>query len=140
MSIWQTLFSSGKTIEKVGDGIYNGIDKAFYTDEEKALDNQKLIKIKMDMLKAYEPFKIAQRLLALVTAIPFVLIHLLITVTYILCIVLMEPGDGLTYILTELKALAGVNNSTLGEVVGYLFIFYFLGGAGEGIVRRFKKS
>jgi hypothetical protein len=58
MSIWTSLFSSPSVIKKAADGIYNGVDAAIYTDQEKASGF-------MGMLKGYEPFKIAQRLLML---------------------------------------------------------------------------
>ena len=70
MSIWASLFSSPSVIKKAADGIYNGVDAAIYTDQEKAAGF-------MGMLKGYEPFKIAQRLLMLVVTIPYVLIWFL---------------------------------------------------------------
>ena len=36
MGIWASLFSSPSVIRKAADGIYNGIDAAIYTDQEKA--------------------------------------------------------------------------------------------------------
>ena len=36
MSIWASLFSSPSVIKKTADGIYNGVDAAIYTDQEKA--------------------------------------------------------------------------------------------------------
>ena len=70
MGIWASLFSSPSVIKKAADGIYNGVDAAIYTDQEKAAGF-------MGMLKGYEPFKIAQRLLMLVVTIPYVLIWFL---------------------------------------------------------------
>jgi hypothetical protein len=52
MGIWASLFSSPSVIKKAADGIYNGVDAAIYTDQEKAAGF-------MGMLKGYEPFKIA---------------------------------------------------------------------------------
>ena len=57
------IFNSGnKTVDK---GI-ELIDNAFYTDQEKA-------STKLSLLKAYEPFKIAQRYLALIFCLPYAL-------------------------------------------------------------------
>lgn len=70
MSIWGTLFGSKNVIKQAANGIYNGVDKAFYTKEEKAQGF-------LELLKAYEPFKIAQRLLALVISIPYVVVWLM---------------------------------------------------------------
>lgn len=48
MAFWQTLFGAPKTIdkaldigEKITTGVVSGIDKCFYTDEEKAIALQK---------------------------------------------------------------------------------------------------
>ncbi len=54
MSIWNKLFGSS---DVVGGGI-DLIDSAFYTDEEKA-------EMKKALLKCYEPFKVAQRYIAM---------------------------------------------------------------------------
>lgn len=62
MSLLDTLFGSSKAVEKGADML----DNAFYTDQEKAEGHIKL-------LAAYEPFKIAQRLLALIVVPPWVL-------------------------------------------------------------------
>ena len=52
--------------EKVVEGAITGIDKMFYTNEEKA-------EMKIKLLEGFEPFKLALRFIALVITIPFVL-------------------------------------------------------------------
>jgi len=52
MGLLGKIFGSDDAISKAADGIYNGVDKAFYTDEEKAEGF-------LSLLKAYEPFKLA---------------------------------------------------------------------------------
>ena len=64
MTIFERLFGSDKVIGKAVDGIYNGVDKIAYTEEERADNFRKLLKL-------YEPFKIAQRFLALTLTIPY---------------------------------------------------------------------
>lgn len=61
MGIWSKIFGSQKII----DSAISGIDKIFYTDEERAEQ-------KIKLLASYEPFKLALRLLAMIIAIPFV--------------------------------------------------------------------
>lgn len=51
--------------KSVIDGAVTGIDKMFYTDEERADQKVKL-------LASYEPFKLALRLLAIIIALPYV--------------------------------------------------------------------
>ena len=58
---------------KTVDGIYNGIDKAFYTDEEKAEALQKQVDTKLKLLPLFEPFKLAQRVIAISFTINFIL-------------------------------------------------------------------
>lgn len=60
MSFWGSIFGSKGAIEKATDGLYHGIDKAVLTKEERLDHNA-------NMLRLYEPFKLAQR----VIAIPF---------------------------------------------------------------------
>ncbi len=51
--------------EKLADAVIDTGDAIFFTDEEKA-------KMKLELLKHYEPFKLAQRLLSLIFAINFI--------------------------------------------------------------------
>lgn len=52
--------------KKIVDGAISGIDKMFFTNEEKA--DQKI-----KLLASFEPFKLALRLLAMIISIPYVL-------------------------------------------------------------------
>jgi len=64
---------SPSSADKAVDGIYNGIDNMFYTDEEKAVAQQKRIETKLNLLPLFEPFKIAQRIIAISFTINFIL-------------------------------------------------------------------
>lgn len=65
MGWWSSLFSSSSVVEKTTDAIINAGDKIWYTDEEKADMKMSYGKFLPTLLKAYEPFKIAQRILAI---------------------------------------------------------------------------
>ena len=108
------LFGSSKVIEKMGDGIYNGIDKAIYTPEEQ-------IENRLKSLSAYEPFKIAQRLLALVFTIPYMLAW---TATFIA-----------SFFINVEAQQSVLLNGTMGQIVLAIVAFYFLGGVVNGIKR-----
>jgi hypothetical protein len=129
MGIWASLFGNKNVIKTAADGIYNGVDAAFYTDEEKS-------KGFLDLLKGYEPFKIAQRLLMLVLAVPFVLIWVMCA-GFMLAAGTFDPtyGDQLRQAAMEVGQL---NNATLGTPVALVAAFYFGGGALEGVVNRMK--
>ena len=120
------LFQSKKVVDGVVNGIYNGIDKMNYTDEEKK-DNHKVF------LKLYEPFKVAQRYLAVIFSIPFVFLHTLLfgmrTFLY--------SDDGAQ---SALKVIQGDLNESLGLIVLTIVGFYFAGGTIEGGIRAFTGS
>lgn len=120
MGIWSSLFGSDKII----DAGINGIDAMVFTDEEKS-------SAKMKFLKLYEPYKIAQRWLALVVTIPYVSLWFLVGVIYIADIFMVKDLDT-SKIMTYL-------NGDMGSAFILILSFYFAGGAVEGIVSRFKK-
>ena len=103
MSWFGKLFGTEKVINKGVDML----DNAFYTDQEKAQAH-------IQLLKAYEPFKLAQRLLAAIVVPPWVL-------GQILCF-----GLGFTDIDTS-KATE-VLDGKLGMAALTILGFYFMGG------------
>ena len=110
------LFGSDTAIEKTADGIYNGIDMAIYTDEEKAIALQKKQEFYVNILKAHEPFKLAQRFLAMIYSIPYVSI-------VIYCVVVND------------MIRLNVVHDALGTQNLIILGFYFGGGAFEGIIK-----
>ena len=72
-NILGSLFGNSKVVETMADGIKNGADKMWYTDEEKADFTIQSAETKIKLLEAYHPFKIAQRLLMIFITVPFVL-------------------------------------------------------------------
>lgn len=139
MGILSSLFSSTETVKDVTNGVINGIDKAWYTDEERAEGFNTLLKL-------YEPFKIAQRYLALILSIPFVVVWLLVALMLVIG-GLVPPGEvvqgSITYsqhIVESAKALGQLNNETLGLPVSLVLSFYFAGGALEGVVGKFTNK
>ncbi|MGJ8685853.1 MAG: hypothetical protein ACSHWQ_00130 [Spongiibacteraceae bacterium] len=109
MNIFGKLFGSDKVIEA---GI-NGLDAVVFTAEEKA-------SAKLALLKAYEPFKIAQRLLAITFGVPYALAW---TITFI--------SSFWFEVSKQLALLSG----DMGNIVMAIVGFYFLGGAAESLLR-----
>lgn len=103
--------------EKVVDAAVSAGDKLFHTAEEKA-DNY------LRVMKMYEAFKLAQRLIALTVLPPYVLAWF---VTF-----LVSFSDKST--ATQQALLEG----RMGDIVLAIIGFYFLGGATEGTVRGFN--
>lgn len=131
MGLWATLFGSENVIKKAADGIYNGVDAAVYTDQEKASGF-------LNLLKHYEPFKIAQRLLALVVVSPYVVVWVLCALMLV-TVPFVDPLLGKN-IEEAARTLGSLNNDTLGTPVALILAFYFGGGALEGVVGRFKSK
>ena len=108
MGFWGKLLGS----EKAVNGVINGLDKAWFTDEEKG-------EIHLKFLKAYEPFKVAQRFLAMLFTVPFVLFS----------------SIGIAFGNDEMitKSIDVFGTPTL-----VILSFYFAGGMIEGGIAKFK--
>ena len=117
------LFGSKKIIEA---GI-SGLDKAIYSAEEKADYHLKF-------LAAYEPFKIAQRLLALLV----ISIYLFVFLVGSLFMLYGGIVDNETYVLIS-KDLLNLNNETLAWAVITILAFYFAGGTVNSISQMKKR-
>lgn len=102
--------------EKVIDSSINTIDSLVYTDQEKA-------NLKVDLLKNFEPFKLAQRYLALIFSSAF-LIAFLTAISLSLF--------GLDY--SGIIKIIDVFN--LSWIVLSIVTFYFTGGT----IESFKKT
>jgi len=113
MGFFSRLFGSDKII----DAGVNGIDAMIFTDEEKS-------NAKMQFLKLYEPYKLAQRYLALIYSIPYALAWL---VTFI--------ASFFIDVALQIELLKG--DAFYINIV--ILSFYFGGGAASGVVEKFKK-
>jgi hypothetical protein len=117
MNLIGKLFGSDKAISKAVDGIYDGLDALVLTPEER-LENFNT------QLKLYEPFKVAQRLLACIFGIPYSLAWF---VTFCASFVLDD-------ITPQIELLTG----TMGQIVLAIVAFYFVGGVVDGLKQRKK--
>lgn len=141
MGIWSSLFGTDDVVKKTVDGIYNGVDAAVYTAQEKA-------QYFLDLLKHYEPFKLAQRLLALSIISTYLFVWLIAGILLVAS-VFFDPnipaGATATYIsksaqlIAASKQLAADNNDILGLPTGLIVAFYFAGGMAEGVIARYRK-
>jgi len=121
------IFGSDSVINKATQMI----DEAFYTDEEKAEDAMKLKQLKaqqkLDLLKAYEPFKVAQRFIAL----GFVFVFLFIMLNGVL---------GALYGIVDMKnveqARVFADDMWLGQIILMIVSFYFGGGLVESLQKN----
>ena len=103
------LFGSSKVIDAA---IATG-DKLFHTSEEKADDY-------LRVMEMYQAFKVAQRLLAVIFSVPYILAWF---ITY--CVSFFQD------VTVQQALLDGDVSRIVTAIVG----FYFLGGAAEGAIR-----
>lgn len=124
MSILGKILGSDKALDSA-DNLVNkvstGIDKSVLTNEE-------VIDYKLSFLKAYEPFKLAQRLIALIVIPSFIFIVFLIIGLYIFGMV--DMGD----LIFELA------KETLATPFLVIISFYYAGGMLEGVVSKYKEK
>lgn len=115
------IFGSGDVISK---GI-DLIDSMHTSTEEEILAKTKA---KTDLLGAYAPFKLAQRYLAVMFASTF-----LSTFALVLGMTLFGKGD-----INAVQQILG--DFYIGEIMLTIVMFYFGGGAFEGVVGKLKKK
>lgn len=113
------IFGAGDVIEQ---GV-KLIDSLHTSDEERIAAGSKA---KTDLLTAYAPFKIAQRVLAFMFAGVFIL-------SFFLVLILTLMGKGNAKDVMEV-----LNMFFIGEIMLTIIIFYFGGGFVEGSISKFK--
>lgn len=80
--LFAAIFGSSKNTETIVDGAVNGLDKMFFTDEEKSEASAKMAEWYLRYLAATEPQNLARRLIALVIVILWALLIILGVVAY----------------------------------------------------------
>lgn len=136
MGLLGKIFGSDDVISKTADGIYKAGDALVFTPEERA-------KHHLDLLKAYEPFKLIQRILASLVTVSYISIWILSALIYTISIFfdpcITEEICTFGQLQTVSKELASMNNDTLGTPFAIIMGLYFSGGMLEGAIRSFKK-
>ena len=126
MSIWNSLFSGTNVVEKGVDAVVKTGDALVFTDEER-------VDYHMKFLALYEPFKIAQRFLALIVGIPYVALFLVCGVAYLVAAAFIDPAEcleaGCRALPIQEAALevGKLNHVTLGNPFWTIIGFYLLG-------------
>ena len=155
MGLLSRMFGDDEVIATATKGAYNGLDKAFYTGEEKA-------DYFLNLLNAYDAFKIVQRVIAFMLLGAYVGTWVLVVLMYVISglipitfgmgleeinptilATLMSNEEIIQYSYAErLKAtaesLAAANYDTLSTSTALVSAFYFGGGALEGVIGKIK--
>ena len=125
MGLWANLFGNSKII----DAGIDGIDAMVFTDEEKS-------SAKMKFLKLYEPFKLAQRYIAMTFCPAYVFMWIVTGLLEVVNIFIIAFTDKSLNTAVMYKLLSG----DIAMMVMLILGFYFGGGAAEGIINRFKRK
>lgn len=123
MGILSSLFGTGDVIAK-GMDLIDSLHTS--TEEEIAAKS----KAKTDLLAAYAPFKLAQRVIAFGFTFMFLFIMANGVLGALYGVIDLEAVD---------KAKAYANEMWLGEIMLTIVGFYFGGGAFEGVMNARKK-
>ncbi len=121
MSFLGKLFGDSEVV-KTGSEM---IEKSFYTDQEKADRWSKF-------LEQYEAFKIAQRWLMLIVCPMYVIMSAILFS--------FEMYSEINNRAWDFTLAYNVLNGAIGTSFITIVIFYFGGGALEGVVNRFKSK
>ena len=65
MGLFSWITGGGETADKVVDGITNGLDAMFFTDEEKSVASQKVLDFKLKWIQATSGQNLARRYISL---------------------------------------------------------------------------
>jgi hypothetical protein len=125
MGIWASLFGNDKII----DAGIDGIDAMVFTDEEKS-------SAKMRFLKLYEPFKLAQRYIAMTFCPAYIFMWIVTGMLEVANIFIIAFTDRSLNTDVMYKLLSG----DIAMMVILILGFYFGGGAAEGAINRFRKK
>ena len=121
MGILSKIFGSGEVISKGLDLI-----DSFHTSETEAIEAK--TKAKTELLTAYAPFKLAQRYLALMFTFTFL-------GSFVGVLVASLTG------YTDVDVIRQViSEFYIGEIMLSIVLFYFGGGAFEGIINKSKQG
>ena len=122
----KNIFGGSEIIKKGAELL----DEAFYTDEEKAQDKEKLIQLKAEqkikLLEAYHPFKVTQRILAIMFVGSYVFIMLNGIIGSLYGVIDMQKVK---------EAIDFADSMNLGLITMAIVSFYF----GGGFIESFKR-
>ena len=116
MGVLSTIFGSGDVISKGMDLI-----DSFQTSDVEMIEAK--TKAKTDLMTAYAPFKIAQRIMATMFSVTYI-------GTYILVIVMTFLGKD----VTGVKAI--LSEFQIDWIMLTIVMFYFGGGLAESVMKK----
>jgi len=123
MGFLSFLTGQSSTAEKVVDGAISGIDAMFYTDEEKAQANQKILDWKLSYASATQGMSISRRVITFTISAAWLLLVLL---TVVIGLLLGGESSEVTFLM---KILVEVVMQPFSIIVGFYFLAHVVGSA-----------
>lgn len=123
MSWFSSLFGSKEVIK---DGMQMA-DEAFYTDQEDAELGLKHVEAKINVIRAYEPFKKAQRFMMLIVMPPY-------------CLAWFATFCASFFIDVDKQITLLTSTTGLPAIALAIAVFYFGGGVIESMKRKINKQ
>jgi hypothetical protein len=123
MGLLSWITGESKAAEKAIDGVTNGLDAMFFTDEEKSVANQKVLDFKLKWAQATSGQNLARRYISLLVVALWVL---LVVLTVFLKLIGSESSQ---FVFDMLKDV--VNNPFM-MIIGFYFLAHVTKGLGKG--------
>jgi len=140
MSFWGKLFGSSDSVNSMVDGVKNGLDAMFYTDEEKAIDGAKERSEARSMvvkwMSATQGQNLARRFLAMVISGVWLLQYIGSMALSIGSIWVEEPDK----LIESSKVIAESADSMTGAmmlILGFYFAAPHMGAISKIALRKF---
>lgn len=123
MSLFGWITGNSKSAEKAVDGVVDGIDAMFFTEEEKSQANMKALELKIEFARATAGMSISRRIIVIVVSAMWVLA----------CVLLMAlglwMGKEAAQVKWMLELLKDVVNPPFMIIVGFYFLTQVVGNA-----------
>lgn len=142
------LFGSEKAGEALVSSVSNGIDKMFYTSEEKAEDVAKArtegLQVYMEWLRSTSGSRLARRFIALIVTGTWAMEHIMSVIFDTFAVFTNDTGAMTAAKFTEASTRLAEHAQDNSSLVGVVLLFYFGGPAAvdgvKGLVQKWTNK
>ena len=123
MGLFSWITGNSKAAEKAVDGVINGLDAMFFTDQEKSVANLKALELKIEFARATAGMSISRRIIVVMVS------------TAWLSLVILAAGLGLwlgkdaAQVTWLIELLTNVVMQPFSIIVGFYFLAQVAGAA-----------
>ena len=123
MSIFSWITGNSKSAETAVNGVVNGIDAMFFTDEEKSAANMKALELKIEFARATAGMSISRRIIVVMVAGAWLFLVLLLA---LLGVWLGADSPSVKHLMA---LLIDVVMQPFSIIVGFYFLAQVVGNA-----------